>query len=206
MYRMKTIFEESGGPAGWTRGYATRMTELLRDLDADAVAAVIDAMDRASHEGRTIFVVANGGSSAVASHLVNDLGPNSLVPRQSRFRVYSLSDNVESLTAIANDSGYENVFAYQLQANLEPGDLVLAMSVSGNSPNLVKALEYAKENGALTIAWTGFDGGKLAGLADLSVRFPSTRDEYGPVEDMFAILVHVVAGYLAMKRGRALHH
>lgn len=206
MYRMKTIFEEANGPAEWTRGYATRMTELLADLDADAVAAVIDAMDRASHEGRTIFVVANGGSSAVASHLVNDLGPNSLVPRQSRFRVYSLSDNVESLTAIANDSGYENVFAYQLQANLEPGDLVLAMSVSGNSPNLVRALEYAKENGALTIAWTGFDGGKLAGLADLSVRFPSSRDEYGPVEDMFAILVHVVAGYLAMKRGRNLHH
>ncbi|HET7459870.1 MAG TPA: SIS domain-containing protein [Longimicrobium sp.] len=203
---MKTIFEEANGPAEWTRGYATRMTELLADLDADAVAAVIDAMDRASHEGRTIFVVANGGSSAVASHLVNDLGPNSLVPRQSRFRVYSLSDNVESLTAIANDSGYENVFAYQLQANLEPGDLVLAMSVSGNSPNLVRALEYAKENGALTIAWTGFDGGKLAGLADLSVRFPSSRDEYGPVEDMFAILVHVVAGYLAMKRGRNLHH
>lgn len=206
MYRMKTIFGESSGAAEWTRGYAARMTELLRDLDADSVAAVIDEMDRASVEGRTIFVVANGGSSAVASHLVNDLGPNSLVPRQSRFRVYSLSDNVESVTAIANDAGYENVFAYQLQANMEPGDLVLAMSVSGNSPNLVKALEYARDNGGRTIAWTGFDGGKLAGLADLSVHFPSTRDEYGPVEDMFAVLVHIVAGYLAMQRGRNLHH
>jgi D-sedoheptulose 7-phosphate isomerase len=89
---------------------------------------------------------------------------------------------------------------------MEPGDLVLAMSVSGNSPNLVKALEYARDNGGRTIAWTGFDGGRLAALAELSVHFPSTRDEYGPVEDMFAMLVHIVAGYLAMKRGRNLHH
>lgn len=206
MYRMKTLFEESQGAAGWARGYAGRMVELLQELDADAVAAVIDAIDAASLEKRTLFVVANGGSSAVASHLVNDLGPNSLVPRQSRFRVYSLSDNVESVTAIANDSGYENVFAYQLEANMEPGDLVLAMSVSGNSPNIVKAVEYARANGGRTIGWTGFDGGRLAEMVDLSVRFPTTRDEYGPVEDMFAILVHVVAGYLAMKRGRNLHH
>jgi D-sedoheptulose 7-phosphate isomerase len=206
MYHMKELFQRSSTPAQWARGYADRMTELLAAMDADSVASVIEAFDRASEENRTIYAIANGGSSAVASHLVNDLGPNSLVPRQTRFRVFSLSDNAESVTAIANDAGYENVFSYQLEANMEPGDLVLAMSVSGNSPNIIRAVEYAKENGGLTIGWTGFDGGRLAELADISVRFPSTRDEYGPVEDMFGILVHVVSGYLAMKRGRNLHH
>jgi D-sedoheptulose 7-phosphate isomerase len=206
MHHMKSIFQEASGPADWVRGYADRMTQLLAEMDADAVAAVIEALDRASLENRSIFAIANGGSAAVASHLVNDLGPNSLVKGQSRFRIFSLSDNAESITAIANDSGYENVFSYQLEASMQPGDLVIAMSVSGNSPNIIRAIEYAKENGGYTIGWSGFDGGRLADLVDLSVRFPTTKDEYGPVEDMFAILVHVVAGYLAMKRGRNLHH
>jgi phosphoheptose isomerase len=122
------------------------------------------------------------------------------------FKIFSLTDNGEAVTAVANDSGYEHVFAHQLDCVLEPGDLVVAMSVSGNSPNIVNGLEVARQRGARTVALCGFDGGKVRSLADIVVHAPTTKDEYGPAEDIFSVICHIVSGYLTMRRGRPLHH
>lgn len=206
MYKLKQLFKDSESVSEYAIGYGERMAELLENLDATAVKNVTDVIERASVENRTIFVIGNGGSSAVASGLVNDLGPNSLVSDQPRFRLFSLTDNTESVTAIANDAGYENIFACQLQSSMQEGDVVIAMSVSGNSENIIRGVEYANQHSGYTIGWTGFEGGRLAEICDLCIHIPTTRDEYGPVEDMFSILAHIISGYLTMKRGRNLHH
>jgi len=206
MYKLKQLFKESESVAEYAIGYGRRVAELLENLDATAVKNVVDVIERASVENRTIFVTGNGGAAAAASHFVNDLGPNSLVPDQPGFRVFSLTDNAASVTAIANDVGYESIFAYQLQSVMQKGDVVIAMSVSGNSENIIRGVEYANQHGGYTIGWTGFEGGRLTRVCDICIRIPTTRDEYGPVEDMFSILGHIISGYLTMKRGRNLHH
>jgi D-sedoheptulose 7-phosphate isomerase len=205
-YRLKRTFEEAAGPADYVARVSRRMIELLEALDAQAVARVADALEEAGEAGNTIFVVGNGGSAAVASHFVNDLGVNSLVDGKKGFRVYSLTDNMSSLTAVANDLSYDDVFARQLQCNLQAGDVLIAMSVSGNSENIIRAVEYANEAGGFTIGFTGFDGGRLARSARHCVHLPTTKDEYGPVEDMFSIVCHLLSSFVSMRRGRFLHH
>ena len=206
MHRMKSIFEGAATPVDYIRAYFARLTEVMQALDPEQVGRCIDALEQTYENGRTIFLCANGGSSAVAAHFVNDAVFGMQAEGAKPVRALSLTDNAETITAIANDRGFENIFTGQLQTLMEAGDLVIAMSVSGNSVNLVKALEYASANGARTMAWTGFDGGKLARMADLAIHMPGTPDEYGPCEDMFSILEHAVTTYLAMKRGRQLHH
>ena len=112
------------------------------------------------------------------------------------FRAISLTDNVPVLTAIANDYGYDEIFLKQLEVLMSPGDVVVAISVSGNSPNVLRAVEYAQAHGATTVALTGFDGGKLRPLAQLGVHVPTTRGEYGPAEDVHMILDHLVSACL----------
>lgn len=206
MYRMRNLFDASGSSSQYAAGYAKRMTAILEAFDSEAIGKAIDVLEKACADDKTIFALGNGGSSAIASTLVNDLGPNSFVEGLPPFRMVSLTDNVDSVTSVANDSGYEYIFEYQLRAMLRPGDVVVAMSVSGNSPNIVRGVEYANNNEATTIGWTGFDGGKLGKLCDVHVNIPTALDEYGPAEDMFSILNHMVATYLTQKRGRNLHH
>ncbi len=206
MHRLRGLFDDASSPSEYALSYARRMTDVLANLDANAIAASINALEAASADGQMIFTMGNGGSSAIASTFVNDLGPNTFVEGRPPFRMVSLTDNVDSVTSVGNDSGYENIFEYQLRVMMRPGDVVLAMSVSGNSPNIVRGIEYAKANGALTIGWTGFGGGKLGTLCDIHVNIPTALDEYGPAEDMFSILGHISATYLSMKRGRKLHH
>jgi D-sedoheptulose 7-phosphate isomerase len=206
MYALKQMFDSTADGGDYATAYGSRLTEMLAALDGRAINAVAEELEGARQRDATIFVIANGGSAAVASHIVNDLGVNCLVRGQKPFRVLSLSDNGESVTAVANDAGYERIFEYQLQTLFRPGDVVLAMSVSGNSPNVIRGVQYARDNGGRTIGWYGFDGGKLQGLSDVGIHVPATKDEYGPVEDVFGILGHMVATYLAMRLGRPLHH
>lgn len=206
MYYLKELFESSEGPAEFARGYCDRLTEMLTALETGKLDEVLAAVEKAVAEDATIFVAGNGGSGAVASHFVNDLGPNTLIEGQPPIRVLSLTDNAESVTAVANDKGYDNIFSHQVWSMVRPGDVLIALSVSGNSTNILRAVERARSTGATTIGWTGFDGGKLAELCDHSVVVPSTGDEYGPVEDMFGIFAHIIANYLTLKRGRNLHH
>lgn len=205
-HKLKDTFLGAASPADYIREVTRSMAAMLAAIDAVAVERVIDVVAEAGANGRSIFLVANGGSAAVASHFVNDLGVNSWVPGERGFRVFCLADNTASLTAVANDVSYDAVFSRQLECNLVPGDVVIAMSVSGNSENIVRAIEVSNREGATTVALCGFDGGRLAGIAHHVVHVPSSKDEYGPVEDIFSVIAHVISGYLTMRRGRFLHH
>jgi len=204
--RLKALFTESGTASDYMQGFTTYFASMVAAMPGAALADLAERVERASDEGRTIFVMANGGSAAVASHFVNDMSVNAIVTGKRGFRVVSLTDNVESVTAVANDAGFENIFLFQLQCMMEPGDLVIALSVSGNSENVMRAIEYANLNDAHTVGICGFDGGRLAKGAKTVIHFPSSRDEYGPVEDAFSVVFHAVSGYLTQKRGRPLHH
>ena len=151
----------------------------------------------ARERGSRVFFIGNGGSAATASHFANDLaiGTRTL---EKPFRVISLTDNVAVMTAIGNDYGYEQIFLQQLKTVMDPHDVVVAISASGNSPNLLTAIEWANAHGAITIGLTGFDGGRLASLAQQRVHIPSNKGEYGPVEDAHMILDHIVGNYLML--------
>lgn len=203
---LNQLFLASASARDYVVSYQHRMLRMLEGLDERPIAELIQLLEQACKDNRQIFLMGNGGSSAVASHMVVDLAANSLQEGLPGFRVFSLSDNTESITAIANDWGYENIFSHQLTCHLQAGDLVIAFSVSGNSPNVIRGVEVTKEKGGTTVGLTGFDGGRLRELCDLSIHIPATRDEYGPVEDLFACIGHMVTTYLTLKRGRNLNH
>jgi D-sedoheptulose 7-phosphate isomerase len=172
--------------------------ELLRAIDAIDLTKVEEAIlwfRAARAEGRTIFVAGNGGSAATASHFVCDMVKGASYGRDVRFRVLSLNDNLPTLTAYSNDVGYEIVFAEQLKNFALPGDMFMAISASGNSPNVVKAMEVAAEMGCRTVALTGRDGGRLGKLAQLHIHVPVPH--MGRIEDAHMIICHMI-GYSFM--------
>lgn len=206
MYKLAEMHTAAPTIQDYVQAYTDRLTELLNAIDKDAIAATIDAIEQCSRRGNTLFSMANGGSAASASHLVNDLVAGCYLEGQPNLRTLCLSDNVATVTALGNDAGFDHIFSHQLRVHMRPGDVVLAMSVSGNSENLIQAVDYANANGATTIAYAGFDGGRLAKKCKISVVIPTTKDEYGPAEDVFNILGHIVITYIAMSRGKYLHH
>jgi len=179
------------------RSYIEKVTAVLRRLDSEAVGRVIDLFVQARDRGNTIFFLGNGGSAATASHFANDLGFGASPEGKTPFRALCLTSNSAFLTCLANDIGYENVFAWQLRNLMRPGDVVVGISASGNSPNVVKAMTYARENGGIPVAFTGFDGGKIKGIAQLYVHVQTEKGEYGPVEDAHMVLDHLISSYLA---------
>ncbi len=206
MHQLREYFDGSKSGTEYAAHYAKRMATILEKFDSKAIGRTIEILEDACANDKTIFTLGNGGSSAIASTFVNDLGPNTIVSGLPPFRMISLTDNVDSVTSLANDSGYEYIFEYQLRALMRPGDVVVAMSVSGNSPNILRGVEYANNNDGVSIGWTGFAGGRLGEICDVHVNIPTAIDEYGPAEDMFSVLGHMCATYLTMKRGRNLHH
>jgi D-sedoheptulose 7-phosphate isomerase len=146
----------------------------------------------ARERGSSVFVIGNGGSAATASHLAADLANAPRRAGQRPLRVLSLADNVACLSALGNDEGYEQTFASQVDACVRPDDVVLAISASGNSPNLLRAIELAKARGAITAGLVGFDGGELRRLVDQAVFVPSPIGAYGPVEDVHLMLGHIL--------------
>jgi D-sedoheptulose 7-phosphate isomerase len=165
-----------------------------QEVPLDDLERVLQAILRAYEAERTVFVFGNGGSASTASHLACDMGKGTAIHGQRRLRVVSLADNAALLTAWANDTSYEMVFKEQLENLLQPGDVVIAISASGNSPNVVRAVEYAKERGAVTIGFIGFGGGKLKKLVDLDITVSSRN--YGQVEDYHLTLNHIFSQYL----------
>lgn len=204
--KLKALFERSSDAASYVWSAGERMSELIRQLDHVAIGKVVNVVAEAGAAGRSVFTIGNGGSAAVASHFVNDMGVNSWVAGQPGIHVQCLCDNFASVTAVANDVSFEDVFRRQLECSLRAADVLIAMSVSGNSENIVRAVEYASEIDAVTVGMCGFDGGRLAQVAEHIVHVPSTPDEYGPVEDAFSIVCHMISSYLTMQRGRFLHH
>jgi len=168
--------------------YWRSLVDVMQSLSSDTVAQVADMLFSCYRRGSTVFVLGNGGSAATASHFACDLAKGTRAPGLPAFRVIPLSDNVPLMTAWANDTSYDRIFAEQLSALVRPDDLVIVISASGNSPNVLAAAGVAQEAGALVIALTGQSGGQLYTMADLSILVPSTSIEQ--VEDAHLAIAH----------------
>ena len=174
--------------------YLTQLESVIHHLSRDEVRAVADALMEAWRARQQIFIIGNGGSAATASHMMNDLNKFTLVEGKKRFRAIALTDNVPFMTAVGNDLSYADVFSEPLKNLMEAGDTVIAISASGNSPNIVKAIEYAKSIGGRVIGFCGRPGGQLAQMADLKVIVPS--DHIGQQEDVHMVLDHTLVSAL----------
>jgi D-sedoheptulose 7-phosphate isomerase len=174
----------------WISDYIRAQKAAHDSIPVEGVAKLIKLLRTALDEGRQVFVFGNGGSAANASHFATDLGKGASDKLGKRFRVVSLNDNVSWMTALANDYAYGEVFAGQLQNYGHPGDVAFAMSVSGNSPNCVKALEWAKKNGLRTVALVGGKRGRMAEIADEVIVINDTH--YGRVEDAHMGICHML--------------
>lgn len=168
--------------------YFSGLNRALSGVSPDRFEELVRLLESAYHEERQVFLFGNGGSGATASHLVVDLNKGVGMGLEKRFRVMCLNDSVPTLTACANDFSYQDVFVEPLKNFVRPGDLVIGISGSGNSPNVLKAIDYANNRGAHTIGLTGYDGGKLAMMARTSVHVPI--DDMQKAEDAHLILLH----------------
>lgn len=174
--------------------YISHLQDVLERLKLEDVRRSIDVIMDAYNTDKQIFVIGNGGSASTASHLACDLGKGTSVAGKPRFRVISLTDNVATMTAWSNDVAYEDVFVEQLKNLVNPGDVVLGISASGNSENVIRAMQHATDIGCKTIGWSGFGGGRLTRICDVNVVVDS--DQYGPVEDVHLILNHVLHAWI----------
>ncbi len=159
-------------------------------LDRDAFCRAVEILSGAYRNGKQIFCVGNGGSAATANHFVCDFGKNAVPdPSRPRFRMISLSDNVEKITAFGNDVAFDEIFRQQLINLMDEGDVLLAISASGNSPDLVRACEYAMEKKGRIITVSGYDGGKIRTFADVSL--VAHLESYEQIEDIHMIIMHM---------------
>lgn len=175
--------------------YLDRVKRLVEDVPVERVERIGDVLVETYRLGRQVVVLGNGGSAATASHVACDLAKSAMRSGLRPLRITCLNDNVPLLTALANDFGYEHVFSRQVEQSIEPGDLLLVISGSGRSPNVVEAMRSARSRSATVVALLGFDGGEAAPLADELVVVSS--QEYGPVEDLHMILGHVLTRYVS---------
>ena len=178
--------------------YLEYLTALIAQLDRSAISRFADLLLESRENKTTTFFLGNGGSASTATHFVNDV---SLGSRQFEkpFRAISLCDNQAVITAIANDDGYENIFLQQLQTLATAGDTIVCISASGNSKNLIKAIEYARENNIYVVGLTAFDGGYLKENCDLNIHVPTKIGEYGPAEDLHMVICGLVGSYFRAK-------
>lgn len=181
--------------------YLRYVAVLLGQLDPSEIAAFVDRLERARREGRTVFLAGNGGSAATASHMAIDLGVADRFGTPGPLRALAVTDSTPMLTAIANDFSYADVFVRQIEVHYRPGDVLVAISASGNSPNVVAAAEWVKTRGGVVLGLTGFDGGRLKVLCDVAVHVRTPGGEYGPVEDAHLILDHLVTLWLRRNAG-----
>ena len=181
------------GACAYAAAYFEQYSHAAATLDQAALRRAGELVGEVISKGGTIYSCGNGGSAAIANHLACDCLKGIRAGTAIRPRVCSLSTTVELITAIANDISYDDVFSYQLDSLGQPGDLLIAISSSGSSPNIVKALKLAKEKGLKTLAFTGFGGGESAKVADVSLHVHA--ENYGVVEDVHQSLMHLLAQY-----------
>ena len=179
----------------FSKAYFDYLKKVFDKIDLTEINKFVELLLEARESGATIFFMGNGGSAATASHFANDLafGTNDY---KKPFKVMSITDNVSVLTALGNDYGYNEIFIRQLKIYGEKGDVVVGISASGNSQNVINAFEYASTAGIKTFALTAFDGGKMRKIADQGLHIPTDKKEYGPSEDLHMILDHLVSNYL----------
>ncbi len=179
----------------FSKSYFDYLKVIFDKINLTEIKLFIEVILDARNRGATIFFIGNGGSAATASHFANDLafGVNEY---EKPFKVISISDNTPILTALANDYGYDEVFSRQLQIYGKKKDVLVGISASGNSQNLINAFEYASTAGIETVALTAFDGGKLRKISNYNVHIPTGKKEYGSAEDLHMILDHLIGNYL----------
>lgn len=191
------------GPGGlsaadFARWYRDRTREQWDALDLDALSRVAAVVEEAQAKGRFVWVCGNGGSAATSAHVGCDFGKTASKPGAKPLKCVSLSDNTAFMTAIGNDLSFDETFSRQLENVAAAGDVVILITGSGNSPNLLKVAELAKSRGAKVVGLLGFDGGKLKALCDESLLIPS--DQYGVIEDLHMAVAHILTFYLKQKK------
>jgi D-sedoheptulose 7-phosphate isomerase len=183
----------------FAKDYLTRLKKVLDDIDVDVISDIVDSLEKSIEKKSRIYILGNGGSSATASHMVNDLGAGLRRRCIINFDVTSLGDNSPVITAIANDIGYENIFYMQMKGHINSDDVIVAISCSGDSPNIIKAVDYAKDLGCKIIGVTGFNGGYLKKVSNINFHIDAIEGEYGLVEDAHMILDHIIYSYYIQK-------
>lgn len=174
----------------YIRRYLDDVNNVLQQLSVEQVAAIIERLKQARDEGSAVFTIGNGGSAATASHFANDLIKGAQTPGRPAIKAISLTDNAAVIMAYANDCGYDTVFTAQVEALAAPGDLLVAFSGSGRSPNVIAALEAAHRRGMFVIGFTGRDGGLMPPLCDLYLIAPC--QEMAQIEDVHMVLTHLI--------------
>lgn len=195
MNKLDEIYSEKTTIKDFSKSYLEYVRSVLEKISLVEIERFIESLLAARERGSTVYFIGNGGSAATASHFANDIAIGTRALGKP-FRVVSLCDNQAVITAIANDDGYEQIFSRQLGVLLKKDDVVVAISASGNSENLLRAIDLSKQKGATTVGLTAFDGGKLRKVVDFSVHVPTNKGEYGPAEDGHMVLDHLVGSYL----------
>jgi D-sedoheptulose 7-phosphate isomerase len=195
MNNVDKIFNNSNSVNDYSKSYLEYLNTVLKGISLTSIDEFVKVLLEARERGSSIFFIGNGGSAATASHFANDIAIGSR-EYDKPFRVISLCDNQAVITAIANDDGFEKIFSQQLKVLLKKQDVVVCISASGNSPNLIHAINVAKKMSATTVGISAFDGGKMKDIVDFSLHVPSEKGEYGPAEDAHMVLDHLVANYL----------
>jgi D-sedoheptulose 7-phosphate isomerase len=179
----------------FSKSYFSYLKEIFDKVDLSEIKIFVELLLSARESGANIFFIGNGGSASTASHFANDLAFGTR-EHEKPFKAISITDNVSILTALGNDYGYGEIFVRQLKVYAKKGDIVVGISASGNSQNLISAFNYAKSSGIKTIALTAFDGGRMKIIADNSIHIPTEDKEYGPAEDVHMVLDHLISSYL----------
>lgn len=187
----------AGRVASSAQQYLDTLTGVIAQLDAGAIDAYAGILAEAWEQRRQVFVFGNGGSAYNASHHVTDYVKTASAPGQPRLRAFSMTDNVGLTTAVGNDLSYEETFLFPLESYAQAGDVAVAISCSGNSPNLLRACQWARDHGLTVVALTGFEGGKVKEMAHLHINVPS--DNYGVIEDLHMSVGHIASQMLHEK-------
>ena len=195
MNNIDQIYSESLSIKDYSKSYIDYLSSVLSNISLTDIEKFVEVLLEARERESSIFFIGNGGSAATASHFANDIAIGTRT-YEKPFRAISLCDNQAVITAIANDDGYEKIFSQQLQVLLKKQDVVVAISASGNSPNLLDAIDTAKKLNTITVGISAFDGGKMKEMVDVSLHVPTEKGEYGPAEDAHMVLDHLVSNYL----------
>jgi D-sedoheptulose 7-phosphate isomerase len=199
MNKLEKIFSGTNNGKDYASAYIDQLARYLKELDCKKIEDIMSLFEMARQSGNTIFFIGNGGSAATSSHFANDFTLATRGTDAVPFRAVSLCDNNALLTALANDEGFDNIFVEQLRPLAKKGDIVVAISASGNSANLVKAIEYANGNGLVSVGFAGFTGGAMADICQQFLYIPSAEGEYGPAEDVAMVLDHLMSTFLTYK-------
>jgi D-sedoheptulose 7-phosphate isomerase len=195
MHKFEELLTKNRSVESFINEYMSYLTNIIFSIDIASFAQVAKILGQARENRNKIFICGNGGSAATASHIAEDLALGPKKRGHQPFRTISLTDNSASITAIGNDDGFEEIFVRQLENLFDTGDIVIGISASGNSPDIIKALDYANNHRGISIGLTGFDGGQMKNISQYTIHIPTGPGEYEPVEDAHMIIGHILGSY-----------